>query len=273
MLTPYSNIISVTTLAFDADAVAFFNRVTTAGGTLSATEQTAINTLVRKMKTDGIWTKMKAIYPMVGASAAACAQNLKSSSFTCTFSNGWAFSTAGIQSSSAGVHANTNLSPSAELSQNSASIGVYSRTQRNNTGDFTDVLIGSSNSTYANGLYLLPMSFADAQSKKDYSRNNSNSAINLLRYSSPLGFFQNSRIISSEFITAQNFTRHTNNITSAGLTSFNIYIGALNRAGNAEETSFNQICFAYIGDGLTTTEMDNYYTAVQAFQTTLSRQV
>jgi len=69
----------------DPDAAAFFARVTAAGGTLSATEQTAVNTLVVQMKADGIWTAMKAIYPMVGASAAACAQNLKSSSFTGTF--------------------------------------------------------------------------------------------------------------------------------------------------------------------------------------------
>ena len=64
----------------DPDAAAFFARVTAAGGTLSATEQTAVNTLVVTMKADGTWTPMKAIYPMVGASAAACAQNLKSSS-------------------------------------------------------------------------------------------------------------------------------------------------------------------------------------------------
>jgi hypothetical protein len=77
MITPYSNIISVTTL-IDPDAAAFFQRVTDAGGSLSTTEQDAIFTLVADLKADGIWSKMKAIYPMVGASAAACAQNLKS---------------------------------------------------------------------------------------------------------------------------------------------------------------------------------------------------
>jgi FMN-dependent NADH-azoreductase len=70
---------------FDADAQAFFDRVTTAGGTLSTTEKNATNQLVLDMKSAGIWSSMKAIYPMVGASAAACAQNLKSSSFTGTF--------------------------------------------------------------------------------------------------------------------------------------------------------------------------------------------
>jgi hypothetical protein len=35
----------------------------------------------------------------------------------------------------------------------------------------------------------------------------------------------------------------------------------------------NQFAFASIGDGLTNTEAANFYTAVQAYQTTLSRQV
>jgi hypothetical protein len=39
----------------DPDAAAFFSRVTTAGGTLTSTEQTAVNTLVVQMKAAGIW--------------------------------------------------------------------------------------------------------------------------------------------------------------------------------------------------------------------------
>jgi hypothetical protein len=69
-------------VGYDSDAQAFFDRVTTASGSLSTTEQAAVNQLVLDLKANSIWTPMKAIYPMVGASAAACAQNLKSSSFT-----------------------------------------------------------------------------------------------------------------------------------------------------------------------------------------------
>ncbi len=63
MITGYSNTISVTTL-FDTDAQAFFDRVTTAGGSLSNTEKTAVNQLVLDMKSYSIWSKMKAIYPL-----------------------------------------------------------------------------------------------------------------------------------------------------------------------------------------------------------------
>jgi len=40
----------------DPDAAAFFARVTAAGGTLTATEQTAVNTLVVTMKANSLWT-------------------------------------------------------------------------------------------------------------------------------------------------------------------------------------------------------------------------
>ena len=97
--------------SFDADAVAFFGRVTTAGGSLSATEKAAVNTLVVQMKADGTWTPMKAIYPMVGASAAACAQNLKSASFTGTFSSGWTFASTGVTGNGTSAYMDTLLIP------------------------------------------------------------------------------------------------------------------------------------------------------------------
>ncbi len=57
----------------DADAQAFI----TATAITDLTQQTAINTLVTQLKTYGIWTKMKALYPFVGGTATAHKFNLK----------------------------------------------------------------------------------------------------------------------------------------------------------------------------------------------------
>ena len=57
----------------DPDAQAFI----TAAGITNPTQQTAINTLVVSLKANGIWTKMKAIYPMVGGTATSHKFNLK----------------------------------------------------------------------------------------------------------------------------------------------------------------------------------------------------
>jgi hypothetical protein len=47
----------------------------------------------------------------------------------------------------------------------------------------------------------------------------------------------------------------------------------LNNNGISAFYTTKECAFASIGDGLTDTEASNFYTAVQAFQTTLSRQV
>jgi hypothetical protein len=109
--------------AFDADAQAFFNRVTAAGGSLTATEQTAVNTLVLELKGYSIWSSMKAIYPMVGASAAACAQNLKSASFTGTFTSGWTFASTGVTPNGTSAFMNTTLNSLNDLTLNNYSFG------------------------------------------------------------------------------------------------------------------------------------------------------
>jgi hypothetical protein len=53
----------------------------------------------------------------------------------------------------------------------------------------------------------------------------------------------------------------------------NLYLGAWNENGTAAKFSDRQCAFASIGDGLTDTQASDFYTAVQAFQTTLSRNV
>ena len=47
----------------------------------------------------------------------------------------------------------------------------------------------------------------------------------------------------------------------------------LNNSGLSTDYGSNQLRFSYLSDGLTDTEAANFYTAVQAFQTTLGRNV
>ena len=115
-------------LPSDSDAQAFVSRVETAGGSLSNTEKEAVDTLVSDLKDAGIWTKMKAIYPMVGASAAACAQNLKSSSFTGTFNGGWTFASTGVQGNGSTGYMDTGFTPSSDYLDFNNGYSIYSRT-------------------------------------------------------------------------------------------------------------------------------------------------
>ena len=248
----------------DPDAAAFFGRVTAAGGTLSATEQTAVNTLVLDLKANSLWTPMKAIYPMVGASAAACAQNLKSSSFTGTFTSGWTFASTGVTGNGTSAYMNTFFNPANESSvaSNDFSMGVYLRTQVGGTdsqmGNFGaggDVLM-IANFSGTNVLYRL---FTTLDNTGANSGNVSKGLTSLSTLTT-----------STQKVYKQGTLIYTGTSTTTIKGSKDIYVGGINGIGLYSSAQF---AFSYIGNGLTDTNVSNYDTAVQAFQTTLSRNV
>jgi hypothetical protein len=61
--------------------------------------------------------------------------------------------------------------------------------------------------------------------------------------------------------------------TLPSLPNLNMYIGASNNGGTSTFFDDHLISYYYYSDGLTDTQASDHYTAVQAFQTTLSRQV
>lgn len=249
---------------FDADAQAFFNRVTTAGGSLSATEQTAINTLVIQMKADGIWTKMKAIYPMVGASAAACAQNLKSSSFTGTFTSGWTFASTGVTPNGTSAYMDTGLIPNNELQLNSVHISGYLRTNNSVAGP---ILSAENALNYTDGLYIWPGGSANSPSV----RINDNTSQSYAAGTDIRGLHIATRTASNVKKMRRNKTQMFNVTTSStNLNVSSIYVAKSRNNGNFYT---NSIALITIGDGLSDAECDLFYDAQQAFQTTLSRNV
>lgn len=275
MIIATHGIIASQLAGFDADAQAFFDRVTTAGGTLSATEKTAVNKLVLDLKGYSIWSKMKAIYPMVGASAAACAQNLKSSSFTGSFTaTGWTYASTGVTPNGTSAYMNTNLIPGNSLTNNNTHLSFYSRSNttvltgqrveigayRSPTYDLFEIQIRTSGNTFITSAYNFS-TFRLASSNND-SR----------------GFFIGSRVSNISLknykngsLLSTNSTTNTIDVT-ANIT-YAMFISAINSPDPISSFSNRENAFASIGDGLTDTEASNFYTAVQAFQTTLSRQV
>jgi hypothetical protein len=248
----------------DADYVAFYNRVIAAGGSLNATEQSATLQLVLDLKANSVWANMKAIYPMVGASAASCAQNLKSSSFTGTFSSGWTFASTGVTPNGASAYMNTGLNPSVELSQNNASFGIYSRTNR--TGSVS-IILGVFNGLSLLGTYMRYTNNITYPAINDDS--NGSSTI----VTSTTGFRQASRNLSTTLNFSVNSTNTTVTHASNGTINYNVYLGALNSLGVPLRFDTLEIAFTSLGNSLSISQMSNFYTAVQAFQTTLSRQV
>jgi hypothetical protein len=251
--------------AYDPDAQAFI----TAAGLTDNTQKSAVNTLVLSLKANNIWQKFKAIYPFVGGTATTHKFNLinpadTNAAFRLVFNGGWTHSTNGALPNGTNGYANTFLTPSTNLTLNSTHLSYYSRTNVNltqveigcfdNTGAYTIIEARTANISYFLTNTSNIAGVADTNSAAFYIGNRTASFVTN-------GFRNNVKIFNA--LTAATF-RPSNNI----------YIGAANNASSiAQYFTTKECAFASIGDGLTDTDASNLYTAVQAFNTTLGRQV
>lgn len=255
-------------LTYDADAQLF---ITTAQIT-NPTQQSAINALVSDLKSYNIWTKMKAIYPFVGGTATKHKWNLKNpadinAAFRLQFFGGWTHSSTGITGNTFDAYADTFLAPSTSLLQNDAHISLYSRT--NFQAAYVDMGTSGNPSTGINGISIQ----ARWSDGNFYGRINALTSTGQANTDSR-GFFVSSRLSSTiQKIYKNNITPTQGAVNSTGLTANTINIGRWNNPGGTFYYSPREFAFASIGDGLTDTEAANFYTAVQAYQTTLGRQV
>lgn len=261
----YSLISSMTKAVVISDAQAFIN----ATGITDATQKSAINTLVDDLKSYGIWSKMKAIYPMVGGAATTHKFNLKDprdldAAFRLVFNGGWTHSGTGALPNGTTAYADTKLIPSVSLTLNNASLSYYSRTNGYVLGveigarvwNMSDVSLGIYGSSVLTGRV------------NTYS-NSANISI-----SDTLGLYQITRTGGSTQKVFKNGASNSASITTSTIAvNYPIYLSVLNVGGTATYFSNRQCSFASIGDGLTDTEAANLYTAVQNFNTTLARQV
>jgi hypothetical protein len=252
--------------SFDPDAQAFI----TAAGITDPTQQTAINTLVVGLKADSLWTLMLAVYPFVSENAANHKYNLKDprdldNAFRLTFSGGWIHSSTGIQGNGINTYANTYFTPSSNWSSGNSSISAYSRTIDTTFDD--GALWGAVSS---GGASLYPVHRTSGAS---VVRHNSSTG-NVLTVTTTAINLMSSRVNTSQYIVAQNGTTITRNIAESGLPIINVYLGARNNSSiGVSNFSYRELAFAHIGYGLTTTQCTQLYNRIQAFQTTLNRQV
>ena len=257
--------------AFDPDAQAFI----TAAGITDPTQQSAINTLVLDMKGYGIWTKMKAVYPMVGGTATTHKWNLKDpqdtdAAFRLVFNGGWTHSSTGALPNGTNGYANTFLNANTELQQFSHHHSFYHNTD--NIGTSLRSLGGVQQTSTTNFRTTIESS-GTTLTFRDLGGSAPETGLNATTLK---GFRAGTRIANNNiFIIKADGTPTASGttITSNSLPSLNCYIAAHNGAGTPSNYAAMSIAFHSIGDGLDATEGFNLRNAVVTFQTTLGRQV
>lgn len=249
----------------DADALAFI----TAAGLIDAAQISAINTLVADLKAAGLWDKMKAIYPFIGGTAESHKWNLKDPrdldvAFRIVWNGTVTHNSNGITGNGTDGYGDTKCSQSVNVSLNSEHISCYIRT--NLDGLYGD--IGTRNQSNT----ALGTSIIARFSNLYYTRNQSQTPSTSSNINSQ-GFYINSRLLSNSYIRQKNSTQNIANASSISIQNYSYYILGLNNQNALLYASINNVSFATIGLGLDATESINLYNLIQAYQTTLNRQV
>lgn len=259
----------------DADAQAVITAIESTGVTLTATQKTACNTLVTDLKGYGIWSKMKAVYGFLGGTAGAHKWNWKNpadtdAAFRLVFTGGMTHSSTGVLFGGVNGYADTKLLPST-LIQNNTHHSIYSRT--NNNSEVVD--IGSAVGTSIDPRFSLNIRYGAGNILATDMYDSSTARVSATNTDSR-GFYLGTRTASNVFKGFKNNNQFgTTNTGAAGVLSNitrAVYIGALNWTSTIGYSN-REYVFASIGDGLTDTEAANLYTAVQAYQTTLNRNI
>lgn len=254
----------------DPDAQAFL----TAAAITNSTQVSAINTLVIALKNAGIWTKCNAIYPFVGGTATTHKYNLKNpldtnAAFRLFFGGGGTHSANGYLGNGTNAYADTFLVPSVTLAIGSAHLSYYSRTSISLATNEDKVEMGS-----AGGGGSVPWLVLSAYQSLASRYLTGTSAAASVVPANTLGMF----LGTQRSITDVSLYRNGASIVSPVLTitaiqTNRIFINCRNANGSAINFSTKQCAFASIGSGLTGTETSDFYTIVQAYQTSLSRNV
>ena len=250
---------------FDYDALLFLS----AAGITDPTQRLAINYLTFSLKLNGLWTKMKAIYPFVGGTATSHKFNLKNpadtnAAFRLSFIGGWTHSANGALPNGTNAYANTFYNCSTESTVSNACFGAYSR-----TNSITGVQVyGAFTSTNVvrmfHNLSSPNIQIAANPGGIGYTPNVST------------GFFLSRRESSTLNQSYRNgVSGGISTVSTTNLPAFNFYFGATNNGGTTDYYTTHQLAFGVLGGNATITDADSLtlYNIVQTFQTNLSRQI
>jgi hypothetical protein len=246
---------------FEAEAAKLFARFTTAP---TGARKTLINNLIRSLKQAGIWSKLDAFYVMAAADAQAAQRNWIADQYNLTPTNSPTFTAdRGYAGNGTSSYLATGFTPSSapspKLVQNSASLGVWSRT--NNAVDCTDL---GSRSGGNDCTMLCRNASALFLNRVNVVSGNGNNPAN----SSSLGLMTAVRADASNLATYGNASLlGSGAVASAGVSTLPFSIGARNDNGVFNSYSTREYATAFYGASLTAADVAALYTALNTYLT------
>ena len=247
-------------VTYDADALAYFTANTAITNTA---DKNAINTFYLGLKTDGIYTKIKAMYLPLWSSPTANKWNLVNpldtdAAYRLTFATGMTHASNGFNSNGTTGYAKSYYSTN--NIQNSNHLSIYIQTDVNEA----KVDIGA-----YQGAPGRAFDIESRVSNIHYNGNFISANFNTYANTNSTGFYINTRTTSTNQKSYKNGTLKTTD-TSSGTNNFNreIFICCRNEQGTPDKYSTKIFSFISIGDnGLTDAEATNYTNRVNTLMT------
>jgi hypothetical protein len=264
-----------TNLSGTTEANLYLEEILQAGATgITPTISGATRTFFQQIMSNNLWNKLYAMYPYVGGVAAAHAIDAMQT-YDLTFFGGFTHNSRGAKGNGTNGYANGLLSGNSVFGSNPASLGVYCSLQ------------GTNNRIYdmgleANGPELNDMLTLAAKRASGVGNNT------LFDH----GDFPNGRASTTSLASASGMTIGS----STGTTSRNVYRNGTSEASQtnsqalqvAEKPFFifamasnlgaayysdNTQAFAFMGSGMTASEVSTFSTIINDYQTALGRNV
>jgi hypothetical protein len=234
-------------------------------------QKSAINMLVKLLKSAGIWSKCNAIYPFVGGNQRSHSFNLINTSlYQITWVGGVTHDANGVTGNGTNGYGNTGLNANSVLSNVNTHLSAYTRTANMNGGAFNSEF--EPNYTYNAASYMTlrtnnktgggNMGFtAGADASGVSSSNTLNGFIVGSKTSNVLKKIYRNGVAANTNVNTDNNSLPNGNLCLFGAPLL------------ANRYSANNLAFASIGSGLNDQETFNLYFAVQTYQTLLNRNV
>jgi hypothetical protein len=221
----------------------------------------ALNTFEAGLIANSLTTKFNALYPFVGGNSTKHSYNfINTLNFQLSFNGFWTHSATGALPNGINSHAATGLTPSTTLILNDSHLSAYTRTNTNVGVDIGVTSVGVSYVAARNGGNAI---------------GNVNQLLNsLVANADSRGWFISSRTGATTVDVYKNGASIlASTVVSTSRPTAQVYLGARNNLGTTDARTTRELAFATIGSGLTSGEISTLYTLIQAFQTSLSRQV
>jgi hypothetical protein len=255
--------------SYDPATIAWANAVVADGGGVSSNEEGYVDTLIKGLKADGIWSNLDRLWLLASENtheAKIDLVNLQSNT-----NNGATFNAdQGYAGNGSTSYVDSGYAPSTSgvnLSQNSASFGIYDRTD--DTGGDSD--FGGEDTAGANALTVSLRSgneikwfVNDSTGQFDYPTTDAGMWVTTRTGASAGAVYHD----GPQFDTTTN--------TSSGLTSSSIYISGGSDYGSGTaiiNANTDQISAVSIGGGLTSTQAANLSSLINAYMTSIGSNV